>query len=130
MKITILIEGEPDIKPFTKVFHYSKENEFIFFDSIKIIKNKIARNLKLNINETLAFFAASVCILLRDRKTATEIQEIMSGLLLSHQVLIGVPELMRKLTFDVNLDELPECTIVILHPISNQYSMRTSNPVM
>jgi len=124
MKIAILIEGESDIKPFTKVFHYSQENEFIFFDSIEVIKNKISRNLKLNINETLALFAASVCILLREEKTVTEIQEIISGLLLPHQVLIGVPELMRKLTFYVSLDELLECTVTVLHPIFKQYNLR------
>lgn len=129
MKIAILIEGESDIKPFTKVFHYSQENEFIFFNSIEVIKNKISRNLKLNINETLALFAASACILLREEKTIPEIQEIIAGLLLSHQVLIGVPELMRKLTFYVSLDELSECTITVLHPISNQYSLSEKNQV-
>ena len=40
MKIIIHVKGEDDMKPFTKVFDYEKSNEFIFFDSMKIIKNK------------------------------------------------------------------------------------------
>lgn len=118
MKVVILVEGEDDIKPFTKIFDYEKSNEFIFFNSIDIIKNKISRNLKLNINETLALFAAFVVVSLDKNDSIEKIQEHSSQLLLPNQVLIGVPELLRKLTFSITTENVTDKIIVIESPIA------------
>ena len=125
MKVVIVVEGEDDIKPFTKVFDYDKSNEFIFFNSIDIIKNKISKNLKLNINETLALFAAFVVISLNNSDPVKKIQEHSSQLLSPNQVLIGVPELLRKLTFSVTTDNMTNKTIVIESPIPTEAFIRS-----
>lgn len=127
MKIIIQVKGENDLKPFTKVFDYEKNNEFIFFDSLDIIKNKISKNQKLNINETLALFAGFIVISLKENKTNKEIQEQISQLLLSHQVLIGVPEILRKLTFLVNTDFVIDKEIIIESPIPCESFLGNAN---
>ena len=38
MKIEVLVQGDPDIKPFTKIYHYEKSDELIFFESTQLIK--------------------------------------------------------------------------------------------
>ena len=123
MKVVITVEGEDDIKPFTKVFDYEKSNEFIFFNSIDIIKNKISKNLKLNINETLALFSAFVVFSLNNNDSDKSIQENSSQLLSPNQVLIGVPELLRKLTFSVTTDNVTNKIIVIDSPIPTEASI-------
>lgn len=117
MKVVIQVEGEKDMKPFTKVFDYQKSDESIFFNSIDIIKNKISKNLKLNINETLTFLTAFVVVSLNNDDSLKKIQENSSQLLLSNQVLIGVPELLSKLTFSVTTDNVTDKTVIIESPI-------------
>jgi hypothetical protein len=42
------IEGESDVPPFTRFFEYrEKLDEQIFFDSLEIIKDKVAKNLRI-----------------------------------------------------------------------------------
>jgi hypothetical protein len=42
------IEGESDVPPFTRVFESrDKLDEQIFFDSLEIIKDKVAKNLRI-----------------------------------------------------------------------------------
>ena len=118
------MKGEDDNRPFTKVFDYEKSNEFIFFDSMDIMKNKISRNLKLNINETLALFAGFIVVSLNEKKSINYIQKNISQLLLSHQVLIGVPELLRKLTFLVTTDFFTDKEIIIESPIPSESVLR------
>ena len=124
MKIIIHVKGEDDNKPFTKVFDYEKSNEFIFFESMDIMKNKISRNLKLNINETLALFAGFIVVSLNEKKSINYIQKNISQLLLSHQVLIGVPELLKKLTFLVTTDFFTDKEIIIESPIPSESFLR------
>ncbi|MFB5607995.1 MAG: urease subunit gamma [Candidatus Nitrosomaritimum yanchengensis] len=127
MKIIIQVKGEKDLTPFTKIFDYEKNNEFIFFDSLDIIKKKILRNQKLNINETLALFSGFIVISLKEKKSIQEIQKQISQLLLSHQVLIGVPEILKKLTFLVTTDFITDKEIVIESPIPCESVLGTMN---
>jgi len=101
MKIEVSIQGDPDIKPFTKIFYYEKSDELIFFESTQLTKNRLLNNMRLNINETLGLFVAYVITSLNEHKTIKEIQKHIPELLLPHQVMIGVPEGLRKLTFTI-----------------------------
>lgn len=127
MKIIIQVKGEEDLKPFTKIFDYERNNEFIFFDSLEIIKKKISRNQKLNINETLALFSGFILISLKEKKSIIEIQNQISQLLLSHQVLIGVPEILKKLTFLVTTDFITNKEILIESPIPYESVLDRTN---
>ncbi|MBI1663822.1 MAG: urease subunit gamma [Nitrosopumilus sp.] len=117
MKIEVLIQGDPDIKPYTETFHYEKSDEPIFIESTQLIKNRLSNNMLLNINETLRLFVAYIITSLNERKTLPEIQKHMPELLLPNQVMIGVPESMRKLTFTITPNDADSEQMSIEAPI-------------
>lgn len=122
MKIKVLVQGDPDTKPFTKIFHYEKLDESIFFESTQSIKKRLLNNMRLNINETLEWFAAYITTSLNECKTISEIQKHMPELLSPQQVMIGVPESLRELTFTITTNETGNKLISITMPICiNQY---------
>jgi len=125
MKIDVLVQGDPDIKPFTQVFHFEKSSEFIFFNSVQLIKKRLLNNMQLNINETLGLFVAHITTALNEGKTVSEIQKYFPDILLPHQVMIGVPESLRKLTFTITTNDMDKEQISIITPIQiNPYFLR------
>ncbi len=117
MKIEVLIQGDPDIKPITKIFYYEKSDELIFSESTQLTKNRLLNNMRLNINEALGLFVAYVITSLNEHKTIKEIQKQIPKILLPHQVMIGVPEGLRKLTFTITTNGNNSEQISITTPI-------------
>lgn len=123
--IRVLVRGEIDTPLFVRVFQYpDKEEESIFFNSVAAIKKKIGKSLQINANETLAIFCAYVIEQMRDRKSQDEIENAADGIVSSDQVLIGVPETLREMSFDVIVDDFPEQRIKLFEP------MKISNYMM
>jgi urease gamma subunit len=70
------VKGESDVPPFTRVFEYrDKFDEQIFFDSLEIIKDKLARNLRINTNESPALYCGYVVDQLRARISIESIEK-------------------------------------------------------
>jgi urease subunit gamma len=116
--IKIIVKGEPDVSPFTRIYQYSnKADEEIFANSVTMIKDRLDRNLKININETITVYSAFIVSELRTGKLIEQIQTNASCLLSPEQVMIGVPETLRTISFEVTLDEEPTKTIVLNTPI-------------
>ncbi|MCH7966842.1 MAG: urease subunit gamma [Thaumarchaeota archaeon] len=117
MKIEVSIQGDPDIKPIAKIFYYEKSDELIFFESTQLTKNRLLNNMRLNINEALGLFVAHIITSLNEHKTIKEIQKQIPKILLPHQVMIGVPEGLRKLTFTITTNSNNSEQISITTPI-------------
>jgi len=116
--IKITVKGEPDVSPFTSIFQYStKADEEIFINSAIMIKDRLSRNLKININEAIVVYSALIISELRDGKPIEQIQKNASCLLNPEQVMIGVPETLRKISFEVTLDDDSMKLIVLNTPI-------------
>jgi len=116
--IKITVKGEPDVSPFTSIFQYStKTDEEIFINSAIMIKDRLNRNLKININEAIVVYSALIVSELRDGKSIEQIQKNASCLLNPEQVMIGVPETLRKISFEVTLDDNSMKLIVLNTPI-------------
>lgn len=116
--IKITVKGEPDVSPFTSIFQYStKTDEEIFINSAIMIKDRLSRNLKININEAIVVYSALIISELRDGKPIEQIQKNASCLLNPEQVMIGVPETLRKISFEVTLDDDSMKLIVLNTPI-------------
>ena len=60
MKIKVMVQRDPDIKPITKIYDYKRSDEFIFFDSIEEIKKRISNNIQLNFDDVLKLYVAYV----------------------------------------------------------------------
>jgi urease subunit gamma len=119
------VKGEPDVPPFTRIFEYrSRSDEQIFFDSIGLIKEKLARNLRINANESLVFYCGFVVDQLRDGISIDIIETNSRKILFPDKVMIGVPETLRIICFEVTLDNFPKKKICFRDPIQpTGYSM-------
>jgi len=116
--IKLTVKGEPDTSPFTRVYQYSsKSDEEIFTNSEIMTKDRLEKNLKININEAILVYSAFIVSELRDGRQIEQIQKNASHILSPEQVMIGVPESLRKMSFEVMLDD--ECMkfIVLITPI-------------
>ena len=118
IKIKATIKGEDDIPPFSKLFEYDTNSEKIFFNGLKIIQTRLSQNLRININETLMLFCGLITQQLREGKSNSEIVDSLSKMLTPQKVLIGVPESIRMISFEANIDDKPTKTISIIEPIS------------
>jgi urease subunit gamma len=119
------VKGEPDVPPFTRIFEYrSKSDEQIFFDSIELIKEKLAKNLKINTNESLVLYCGYLVDQMRARISTDIIENNSRKILLPDKVMIGVPETIRIISFEVILDNFPKKKISFHEPIpTTRYSM-------
>ena len=75
--IKITVKGEPDVSPFTRTFQYSsKTDEEIFANLISMVKDKLDRNLRININEAITAFSALVVSELKGGKSIEQIKKM------------------------------------------------------
>jgi urease subunit gamma len=116
--LRIEVKGEPDVPPFTRVFeHGDKADEQIFFNSVDMVKEKLARNLKINANEALLVYCAYIVNELRSGRFGGMVEKNASKILSTHNVMIGVPETLRKITFEATIDDLPKQVVIFDEPI-------------
>jgi len=100
INIKATIRGEPDTQPFTKNFDYDEQ---VFSSSAGMIKEKIQRNMKVNANEALMLFCDCVTRSIHAGKDDGDIQKCASEILSANNVMIGVPETLQIITFEVAL---------------------------
>jgi urease subunit gamma len=112
-----LVEGEPDILLSIKIFEFKDEDEAIFLNIIEVVKDKLSRNLKLNTHESLLVFCAYVVSEIRSGKSESQIIDNSSKILTRDNVLFGVPETLRQITFNTTIDNLPKKIIQFIEPI-------------
>ncbi len=115
--INALVKGEQDIPPITKQFQYDNYSEGIFFAGVEMIKNRLANNLRINLNETLLFYCAYIVSELRSGKTVSTIQKNVHRILSPDKVMVGVPESIQRIVFDVNIDNKLKETVKFEEPI-------------
>ena len=112
------IKGEPDAPPLIRVFEYKdKSDDLIFYSTVEIIKQKIARNLKINANESLIMYCAYVVSELRAHKSINSIEKNASKILSTDKVMIGVPETLRKIRLEAMIDNMPKKQITLDEPM-------------
>ena len=117
--MTVTVQGEPDTAPFTRIYQFCNKTDYmILSNSIKTIKNKLSRKMKININETLYIYLKYIMDGLRLHKKRSEIITNASKLLTPDQVMIGVPESLRRINFSIKLEERQRLILTIKEPIS------------
>ena len=117
--IKATVKGESDTAPFTRIFLYAdKSDELVFYNKVEVIKEKLDKNFRININESLVIYCAYVVSELRARKTISIIERNAQKILHPRKVMIGVPESLRKITFETRIDKLPKRRITLKEPIT------------
>jgi len=113
----VLITGESDIPSITKLFDYDNDSEQIFLESIKQVKNKLAKNMMINFNEAILLYFAYVVSEIRDNKSGNQIEKTASRILSPNNVMIGVAESLRKINFEASIDDKSTINITFDEPI-------------
>ncbi|HXV88916.1 MAG TPA: urease subunit gamma [Nitrososphaeraceae archaeon] len=118
IEITITVQGEPDTSPIIRVYQFHNNTDYIILkNSIKTIKNKLSRKMRININEALYIYLNYVINQLHLHKKKNEIITNVSKLLTPNQVMIGVPESLRKVNFNINTESKQKLDITVTEPI-------------
>ena len=115
--INTFVIGDPDVPPITPKYEYDSSSEKIFVNGVNIIKNRLANNLRINLYETLMVYCAYIVSELRSGKTVSSIQDNANRVLSPDKVMIGVPESIRKIVFDVIVDNKPKEIVTFVEPI-------------
>ena len=117
--IRITIQGEPDTAPIIRIFPFHNNTDYVILEnSVKTIENKISKKMRININETLNIFLNYIVNQLQLPKKSNEITSNFSKLLSPDQVMIGVPESLRKINFKIITEKKQKLNITITEPIS------------
>ena len=126
--IKVTVKGEPDTAPFRHTFFYADESdEKLFYNSLNMIKEKLDKNLKININESLVIYCAYVVDKLRVNETISLIERNAHKILSPDKVMIGVPESLRKITFEAKIDKLPKRHVILKEPITTSNYILAGN---
>jgi urease gamma subunit len=117
IRIKAVIKGEEDVLPFSKLFEYDTNSEKIFFNGLKIIQSRLSQNLRININETLMLFCGLITQQIREGTSNSEIIKSLSKMLTPEKVMIGVPESIRIINFEANIDDKSTIKFSLAKPI-------------
>ena len=122
--IAATIKGERDLPPFTRVFEYGTGDEEIFFSSAAMIHEKLRSSMKINVNEALVIYSVYLAKAIRAGKKDSTLQEEGTKILSADNVMIGVPETLRVITFEARIDSLHARKIKFNKPIpSGKYAL-------
>jgi urease gamma subunit len=114
----VTVRGEPDTEPLIRVYSCSDEiDEQMLFNSIELIMEKMSKKLRININEALLVYLNCLVEAFRCDKKMDEIVNNASDVLTADQVLIGVPESLREIKFDLMMENMPRRQITLIEPI-------------
>lgn len=117
--VTVIVQGDPDTVPFTRIFRfYNKADYIILSKLIKSINDKLSKDMRINLNETLYIYLNYIIKELRLHRKTNEMITNASTLLTPDQVMIGVPESLRKISFNVVMPNSQRLKITINEPIS------------
>ena len=117
--VAVTVQGEPDTVPFTRIFRfYNKADYIILSKLIKSINDKLSKDMRINLNETLYIYLNYIIKELRLQRNANEMITNASTLLTPDKVMIGVPESLRNISFNVLMPNSQRLKIIIKEPIS------------
>lgn len=101
MHAVIIARGEPGGEPYVKRFQFGDPDDGVFAASCQKIRGELQGRRRININGALLLFLEFVASSMKDRAGADQIRDGASSLLSPDQVMIGVPEMLARVDFEV-----------------------------
>ena len=116
--VRVAVIDEQGASPFSQVFEYSNESfDNIFSPMIDRIKEKLKQQLRINLYECLALYCNYVVLRLRTKNGTSSVEKGIRALLSHNDVMTGVPETLRKIVFQIELNRGEQEIITISEPI-------------
>lgn len=104
MRIAVAAAGiEPRAAPIRRVFEYEGCDDEVLAASAARIRDMLARGLRLNVNDALLMFAAYVAVSVGEGRDGRRIADGARAMLAPHNVMIGVPEMLYSMRFEVDM---------------------------
>lgn len=104
MRIAVAAAGiEPRAAPIRRVFEYEGCDDEVLAASAARIRDMLARGLRLNVNDALLMFAAYVAVSVGEGRDGRRIADGARAMLAPHNVMIGVPEMLHSMRFEVDM---------------------------
>lgn len=124
--LKVVVRGEPDMQPLTTIYHYTGDSERILQYSLEMLKEKLDRNMRINVNEALLLYAYFVVSEMRAKKKRSTIEKNAKNILSSDKVLTGVAETLRIIELDAIVDGRKDY-MTFLEPIPTKSYIMTAN---
>ena len=116
--VRVTVISEEGASPFSQVFEYSNESfDNIFSPTINRIKEKLKQRLRINLYECLALYCDYMVSRLRTKNDTSSIEQGIRALLSHHDVMMGVPETLSNIIFQMELNRGEQEIIPISEPI-------------
>ncbi len=96
MRFSAEVQGDPDTQPMIIFSGYGQD---VVLESAKAIDRKIQGGIRININEAVMAMAAYVMRQIAAGVSTDDAREQVRDLISPDNVMIGVPESMRRLVF-------------------------------
>lgn len=104
MRIAVTAAGiGQGAEPLRRVYEYEGFDDEVLAASAARIRDMLARGMRLNVNDALLMFAAYVAVSVRDGKDGRRIADDARDMLAPHNVMIGVPEMLRSMRFELDM---------------------------
>jgi urease subunit gamma len=114
----ITVKGEPDTQPLIKDFHFDGKIDLkVLSNSVNIITDKLSKGARINVNEVLLIYLDYLISGFESNLEVNDMMVYVSDLINNEQVLVGVPESLREITFDIIGYNTPSNQIVLTNPI-------------
>jgi len=118
LHVRVTVKGEPDTAPLIRIYRCGDEiDEQMLFNSIEMIMEKLSKKMRININEALLVHLNCLVEAFRSHKKMEEIVNNASNILTADQVMIGVPESLREIKFDIIMENMSRRQITLIEPI-------------
>jgi urease gamma subunit len=88
-------------------------DEVIFYNTYKVIKTKVDRRLRINLDESVWLYCAYIIKHIRLGEDTNKIIDGLSKLLTKDIVMVGVSEIMSKTNFEITIDDNCELSFEI-----------------
>ena len=93
-----------------------EKDKLLVFTAGQVAERRLARGLKLNYPEAVAFISAAILEGARDGRSVAELMSFGTTLLSRHQVMDGVPELIPEIQVEATFPDGTKL-VTVHHPI-------------
>ena len=100
MLIRVTAREEP-YPPVTAAFRFNDDSLTV---AARMIKERLAQNLRINLNDAMLLFAVQAASLVISRAGPDDIRRKLSGMISYEQMMPGTPEMMRRLDLEIHGD--------------------------
>jgi urease gamma subunit len=114
----VTIKGEPDTHPQEKEYYFANEiDQQILSNSVERITKKLAKKMRINVDEVLLFYLNYFIRGFRSGKNAHDMNDHASTMLSIDDVMIGVSESLKEIKFEIIAKDIPRQQFVLMQPI-------------